>query len=286
MPRVSVGVPVFNGESYLAHALESLLDQSFADLEVLISDNASTDRTSEICQEYARRDDRISYQRNARNLGAVPNYNRLVDRANGEYFKWASHDDICAPTLLEHCVAELDSDPKTVLCYASTVLIDSEGKTIAHHRDGLHLVSDLPQQRLGLLLRKPPGCNAVFGLIRSEALAATRLFGSFESSDNVLLAELCLRGRFREVPLPLFYRRHHSSMSRRAVGSRREMALWYDTSYKGKNRFPYPRVLIELLKAIYLAPLSGRQKALCMLQIPRGLPDLIPQLTRWLREMH
>ncbi len=87
-PRVSIGLPVFNGERYLARAIDSILAQDFRDLELVVCDNASTDRTAEICAAYARRDPRVRYHRNPRNLGAGPNYDRCFHLARGEYFKW------------------------------------------------------------------------------------------------------------------------------------------------------------------------------------------------------
>ena len=96
-PLVSIGLPVYNGDRYLAEALDSILAQSFADFELIISDNASTDGTQDICETYARRDERIVYSRLPENLGAAPNYNRLVEMARGELFKWAAHDDRIKP---------------------------------------------------------------------------------------------------------------------------------------------------------------------------------------------
>lgn len=89
--RVSIGLPVYNGEQYLAKALDSLLAQTFTDFEVIISDNASTDRTSEICAAYLERDPRIRYYRNQQNIGAAPNFNRTFELATGMYFKTCSY---------------------------------------------------------------------------------------------------------------------------------------------------------------------------------------------------
>ena len=113
-PRVSIGLPVFNGERYLARAIESVLGQDFRDLELIVCDNASTDRTPEICAAYARRDARVRYFRNPRNLGAGPNYDRCFRLARGEYFKWAAHDDRLAPDYLSRTVAALDAAPEAV----------------------------------------------------------------------------------------------------------------------------------------------------------------------------
>lgn len=93
-PKVSIGMPVYNGEKYIREALDSLLAQTFTDFELIISDNASIDTTSVICQEYARKDSRICYIRQSQNKGAVANFKFVLDEAVGEYFMWAAHDDV------------------------------------------------------------------------------------------------------------------------------------------------------------------------------------------------
>src|SRR6185295_20414870 len=99
-PRVSIGLPVFNGEQLLRQAVDSLLAQTFSDFELVISDNGSTDGTEAICREYAARDSRIRYLREPENRGGSWNFSRLPPLARGEYFRWSCHDDICEPTHL------------------------------------------------------------------------------------------------------------------------------------------------------------------------------------------
>ena len=107
MPRVSIGMPVYNGEEFLERALDSLLAQSFSDFELIISDNASQDKTQEICLRYAARDPRVKYYRNETNIGAAENFNRVFALSSGEYFKWAGHDDSWTPDYLERCVSSV-----------------------------------------------------------------------------------------------------------------------------------------------------------------------------------
>jgi len=94
VPQVSIGVPVYNGEPFIREALDSLLAQTFTDFELIISDNASTDRTEAICREYAAKDERIRYVRQAEHCGAMANFQFVLDEAVGEYFMWAAADDI------------------------------------------------------------------------------------------------------------------------------------------------------------------------------------------------
>ncbi len=126
-PRVSVGLAVYNGENYLREAIDSILAQTFTDFELILSDNASTDKTQEICLEYAAKDKRIRYYRNDQNIGGIRNQIRTVELSRGEYYKLAAHDDVCAPDFLEKCVEVLDRDPSVVLCYPKTKIIDENG---------------------------------------------------------------------------------------------------------------------------------------------------------------
>ena len=148
-PTVSIGLPVYNGGRFLEETIESILGQTFADLELVISDNASTDATAEICRRFAARDPRVRYSRNQENLGAARNYNITFELARGRYFKWQGHDDPIPPTYLERCVAVLDSDPTVVLAYGRQCPIDEHG----HPKRTGALVAARLQGRSGLASR-------------------------------------------------------------------------------------------------------------------------------------
>lgn len=113
-PKVSIGMPVFNGEQFIRGALDSLLGQSFSDFELIISDNASIDGTERICREYADRDQRISYVRQPSNLGPVANFKFVLDEARGEYFMWAACDDTRSPDFIELNFKFLSENPEYV----------------------------------------------------------------------------------------------------------------------------------------------------------------------------
>src|SRR5262245_56159334 len=114
MPRVSVGLPVFNGKNYVRQSIESILAQTYEDFEFIISDNASTDSTADICREYAARDRRVRYVRQHVNCGLSRNANFVFEQSASEYFKWVSHDDIHAPIFLQRCVEALDQNRSAV----------------------------------------------------------------------------------------------------------------------------------------------------------------------------
>jgi glycosyltransferase involved in cell wall biosynthesis len=228
-PLVSVGLPVFNGTNYIEPALESILGQTLADFELIISDNASTDDTETICRRYAARDPRIRYFRNDTNIGAGANFNRCFELASGKYFKWAAHDDTLAPTYLERCVAVLEANPDAVLCQSLVRLIDAQGDSVGvYDSELMGADSASPSGRFAALVISTHWCTETFGLIRAEALARTRLIAPYFASDRALCAELALLGRCLQVPEPLFMNRDHPERCvRAAYPDRRTVRSWY-----------------------------------------------------------
>lgn len=265
-PRVTFGVPVYNGENFLEEALVSLLAQDYGDFELIISDNASWDKTEEICRRYAARDERIRYYRSANNRGAVWNYNRLVTLARGEFFRWAAHDDVVAPSYLRRCVETFDRSPdNVVLCCPKTTRIDANGNTLEDRDDELDLRMKEPHERLRRVLENPGYWSTVFGLIRLEDLRRTRLMGNYWVSDRVLLGELSLRGEFRTIPERLFFRRYHAGTCYRANHTLDELATWLDPANKGKQRnvFFALRLFYEYMRAIRASSLTLPAKLRC-----------------------
>jgi len=198
-PRITVGLPTYNGERYLGAAIRSILDQDFGDFELIVADNASTDATSTIIREFAGRDARVRHLPSELNRGAAWNFNRVVDVARGEYFKWMADDDTYEPGFLGRCVEVLDNSPDVVLCYTQAVEIDADGGVIEQR--GPTNVADRADvaQRYRAILRDEVYCYAVFGVIRTGVLRSTGLIGPFTQSDRVLLAELALHG-LRRMP--------------------------------------------------------------------------------------
>jgi glycosyltransferase involved in cell wall biosynthesis len=259
-PRVTIGVPVYNGERHLAKALDSLLAQDTTDFEVIISDNASTDGTAAICQHYVERDPRVSYVRNERNLGAAANYNRLLHLATTPYFKWASADDVCEPQLLTRCLEVLEGRPEVVLAYPKTVLIDEDDKVLRKHEDRLHMPFPAPAERLRHFATRRWLCNACFGVIRTDVLRRTALVRPYVSSDIALLAELALAGQFHEVPERLFRRRVAASSCGLGSLSTSEVAAWFDPQ-RGRPRVPpLIRVFADVEKTILTSRLRPAER--------------------------
>jgi glycosyltransferase involved in cell wall biosynthesis len=210
MPRITVAVPVYNGERYLARTLDSLLRQTVRDFVLLVGDNASTDGTAAIIQAYAARDPRVRHVRHPRNLGAATNYSRLCELAETELFRWSAADDCSEPRFLEACLEALERDPDAVLAYPRIIMIDEEDRPLGEYDEGLHLPQTRSRDRFFTLLRNSRLCNALYGLGRTDAFRRTRLLGPFRGSDIIFEAELTLYGKILEVPEPLLLRRMHA----------------------------------------------------------------------------
>lgn len=271
MTRLSIGLPVYNGERYLAKAIGSLQDQSFRDYELIISDNASTDRTAEICRVFAKADSRIRYLRNDTNLGAARNYNLVLEAAGGEYFKWAAHDDLCHPRFLAECVAVLDAESDTVLVHSASCGIDEHGSVIGQYGQERAFDQDRPSQRFGGVILRPHVCIAVFGVMRRAILLQTIRHGDWVGADRNLLAELALHGRIRLLPKVLFKRRAHEESSIHRFEDEHDRLSWFNPQHRGRLSFPTWRRLAEYRAAIHKVPLSLPERLACYRQLGRWL---------------
>jgi glycosyltransferase involved in cell wall biosynthesis len=207
VPAVSVGMPVYNSAEWIEEAVRSILDQSFDDLELIISDNASTDDTFAICERLARTDRRIRLLRNARNLGANRNYLAVLHAARGAYFKWASSNDVCAPTFIEKCVAALKRDRDAVLACPRTWLMEEGTATAQPYDRDIEITSPDPAARFMAVLKTMALNNLFNGVVCRSALGEVATLGSHMCADVALMAELALKGKFLLVDERLFYRR-------------------------------------------------------------------------------
>ncbi len=287
MPLLTIGVPVHNGERYLEEALRSIIAQESVDLEVIISDNASTDRTPELCRSFAARDRRILYVRNDSNLGAAANYNRVVELARGEYFKWSAHDDVLDPAFARGCMAELERDRGAVLCFPRAVVIDEVGTEVGPETmDELVVRAATPHARLKEYLASSwdnPRCTAILGVLRTAALRRTRLIEPYISADRVLLAELALQGRFRRIAEVLLKRRRHEGSSMRSHASLQDRMRWFGASYAGSVRSPHLLWLRKYATAVPAARLGPIESLRSLLAMREYAQRVRPRIVRELR---
>lgn len=272
-PRLSVGLPVYNGANYLREALDSILIQDYGDFEVVVSDNASSDGTRDICLDYAGRDQRIHYIRQETNVGAAENYNIVFRQARGELFKWATHDDVLFPGFFSRCVAALDEHPEAVLAYPRCVAIDSSGSPGVIEDPRPELTSLDPAIRFKRVIWrrsiwKRNNTIPMFGVIRSAAIARTRLHGRYTGEDRVFLAELALQGPFHEIPDALLGYRFHDEQSMALAGTQTGLSHsregWFDPNREGAITFPAWRRHREYATAVIRAPLRKGEKVRCL----------------------
>ncbi|MBK8200008.1 MAG: glycosyltransferase family 2 protein [Acidobacteria bacterium] len=214
MPRVSLAMPVYNGENFIREAIEAILVQDLADFELIITDNASTDATEEICRAYAARDKRVRYYRNPQNLGAAPNYNRGFELARGTYLKWCPHDDYMSPNFLSACVAKLEERPDAALAFGFTQCVDKNSEPFKWPDGEMGTIDDPdPANRFYRCITEAATNFPIFGLYRVDLLKRTTLHRSYYGSDRALTAEVALLGPCLMVPEAIFYNREHPSRS-------------------------------------------------------------------------
>jgi glycosyltransferase involved in cell wall biosynthesis len=268
-PRVSIGLPVYNGDNFLAAAIDTLLNQTFTDFELIISDNASTDGTEAMCREYAAKDPRVQYHRSETNYGAAWNFNNTFHLARGEYFKWAAHDDTHHPEFLARCVEVLDRLPEIVLCFSKTTFIDATGKEYKEYDYRIDFATTPLRKRFLHFVCGGYIVQEIFGLIRSEILRDTKLIDGYLGSDLVLLGKLTLSGNFYQIQECLFQHREHEDRSMKNPAGADNATQWYDSSKSGKRTMPHWRRMYENGKSVIGHPLSLSDKVDCLIEICR-----------------
>ena len=293
-PKVSIGLPVYNGERFLAEALDSLLAQTFTDFEVVISDNASSDATQSICEEYRRRDARVKYFRHDTNRGPGWNFNQAFELSHGEYFKWCAHDDVLAPTYLQRCVEVLDRDEGVVWVSPQATTIDGNGSPFLNdpakltrndvvidgreiHRFDPHMSSASASKRYAAILLHDHWVHDFFGLSRADAIRQTGLIRRFVGAEKTFLTELGLQGRFAEVPEVLFYSRIHDNRISQSASAQARVAQIRPES-AGRSGVPDPiAAALAQIGVIYEAKISLPNRAMCFF----GFARYVLQFRKW-----
>lgn len=264
-PKLSIGVPVYNGERFLPALFENLTAQTFRDFEIVVSDNASTDQTPAICAEWASRDPRIRYHRNPRNVGACANFNQVFELAKAPLFKWAACDDSYGPAYLEACVRIMDENPDVVLAQTDVICVDENGKPFERDAATGHFIipgtslhyaidpidvgeSPIALKRFYDVLFRCRSNSQIFGVVRRDALARTGLLPNFLGSEKATVLELSLLGRFGQDRTPLFHRCYHPGITE--VKDKSEAK-----TYMSMTETAYSRP-VRMLTTFLAAPLS------------------------------
>lgn len=246
-PAVSIGLPVYNGEGFLARAIDSVSAQTFGDWELLISDNGSSDESVAIAQKYAERDPRIRLRTFSENMGAVANFEVVFRETNGRYFMWLAHDDWIDPGYLERCVGVLETRPDFVMAFAGMNVVDDTGEPFRHRVeefDGAASKSAVARFHTVLWYLRDP-TSPVFGLARRSALEQTGLIRNSNEPDRILVGELSVLGRIHQDPDLLFF--HYGPPGH----PNRDEWWWLDPRNLGRPRMATFRIIQHQWNAIW-----------------------------------
>lgn len=285
--RVTLAMPVFNGARYVREAIESALAQDFADFELIVTDNASTDGTEEICRDLASADSRVRYVRNPRNLGAAPNYNLGYELAQGEFLKWCAHDDLISANFLSACVSALDARPDAGLAFARTQCIDENGDFIPWEEESIMeaIEDESPAARFHHAINRAGTCFPIFGLFRMDLLRRTTLHRSYYGSDRALIAETALLAKCIQVDEATFFNREHATRSINMV-DHAARSRWQNTSGNRRAAMEHVNLLLHLLEIARrhpdaVSPVAATAKVAQIACTPRQLGRYALDLVRY-----
>jgi glycosyltransferase involved in cell wall biosynthesis len=270
-PRVSIGMPVYNEAAYLKKTISSLLGQDFADFELIISDNASTDGTGEICKKAAATDSRIKFHSFEKNQGVRVNFQKTLDMAGGQYFMWAAGHDLWSKNYISSCLKLLDTHPKAVLAFGSSAWIGPDDKAINkecgwYDTRGMSLAGRFFCVFWGNM-------HPIYGLIRKKALMQSLGVPDMVGADLVLLTRLALMGDLLCDPSATWYRRmmRHEATYKEKVA--RYKSREFQLAGKGLGRlFPLAALPLELGKAVMNAKIPADEKTSLLAALIASIP--------------
>ena len=274
IPLVSIGLPVYNGENFVAEAIQCVLDQTFSDWELIICDNHSSDRTMAICLKFAEQDSRIHVYQNPRNMGVSFNYNEAFRRSRGRYFKWMAHDDLFAPQFIETCVEELEKNERLALVFPKMCHVSTDGQVLRRQATDLSVlgstVDSRAKQFMALATQGMDFIWLAYGLIRREIIEQSGAMGLHAGDDQVLLFKIALRGNIKQLDVEMFFRREHAQASTCKRGSTvRERAKF---AYADDNRrliLPWCRLLKEHMMCVLNSHITFKAKLRCATAVIR-----------------
>jgi glycosyltransferase involved in cell wall biosynthesis len=259
-PLLTIGLPCYNSEKYLVQSIESLLNQTYRDFVLIISDNASEDGTAEICRRYAAADARVRYVRNPVNIGMSANFNSVFALARTKYFKWATADDYWDPEFLADALAVLEADADVVLCYPRAILVDSDGVEQSRYEDNLHLLQADPVARFVAVMENLHLVNHHLGVMRTDAIRRTHMFGKHLGADVGFVAELSLYGKFYRLPKHQLFRRFHPESSSWLRGSDEHQARRFHATNAKRPLFNTWRFHWAFSRGVLASPLNAMGK--------------------------
>ena len=266
MKKLSIGMPVYNGEKYVEEALTSLLNQSYDEWDLCISDNNSIDNTRIICEKFCKYDSRISYIRQDQNLGAIENYKYLLEKSVSPYFMWAACDDLWHKDFIEVCIEGLESSENIGLAFSNIVNIDSYGREIREYPSFKRFVNSDPTLRIVSFLLDPEymgKANLIYGIFKQKSIKRSLLESLSRSNENdwgidmaLVLRILCDTNLYIDERI-LFHKRIVRDIdSKSAFKYIDKVERQYVIHLLNKKQFSsYKRVIMESCQDTSFAPL-------------------------------
>jgi len=263
-PTVSVGMPVYNGERFIREALESALQQTFSDFELIIADNDSSDMTQDICREYMERDSRIKYIRHEKNYGGYWNFCFVARQATGQFFTWLSHDDVLEPQFLERTVQYMSENPRTVIAAVDFAIIDENGielrcDKLEETRDSLAWeIRQIPFFEFAY-----PNVHLCFyGMMQTKLcksiMARAKVPKMLTGCEYPILARFAAAGEITALPIVLRkYRSHSSGVFLTEVAEIKRKSKWRRIVFFYGNVF---KLRMDLFKVLLDSPFTWKSK--------------------------
>jgi glycosyltransferase involved in cell wall biosynthesis len=253
---VSIGLPVRNAGERVVDVVESVLAQDHPEIELVISDNGSTDDTEDVCRALAASDDRIAYHRQPQNIGLLNNFVRTIEMANGEFFRWIGDDDRLAPTFVSRCLRKFAEDPRLILVTTQISYLEPGGRTQTARYDATPMRSADPVDRVSELLRLLNESHLLidplYGMVRRTPVAAISRRNMLRE-DEVFAVKLALAGPWGHVPEVLARRgRQHDRFKN--IARRLDVPTW-------QSHVSTTLQCVEILRWLRHADLSPEQRA-------------------------
>jgi glycosyltransferase involved in cell wall biosynthesis len=289
VPKVSVALPVYNGEKDFEGALLSILNQDFCDLDIIICDNGSIDSTPDIYKKYAAQDQRIRVSVEDTSSKKCRGFNRGFYLSQSPYFMWAASDDRRDPTFITKCLQVLEQDESIALVYPHTRMVDDHGNIITVHHDPFDLTSPNPSDRYKQIAGNLGWCNCFYGLYRRSLLAKTQVWDhAVAGVDALMITNLLFHGKIVQLPEQLFYRNMQQKIAepeKRMINSKRVNESWFYPAGTGIT-CSYIDYIWQHFEIVQFAPIPPQDKP-ALLQLTKErftteshLNNIRPELDR------
>lgn len=270
-PLVSIGMPLYNEARFVKDSLNSILALDYPNLEIIISDNASTDETLSICQMLVGERVNVIIHQFENNRGAAENFRYVLNAAKGKYFMWASGHDLWAPNLISESVTLLETTPTAVIAFGSSIWIDENSQQLPKffgYTDtrGMNSLARFFTIYFGNM-------HPILGVIRKAALNQTRSIATAVGADLILLSELVLQGDFVHASHTQWQRREIRHELNHAEKLKRYGSSEYGLTHSlFAKKFPLLRLPLELVRNVIYSDLKTLEKVAVVLALVVSLP--------------